>query len=130
MRNVYASRDDHQTAEDGELKQKHPNEVAEKVAEFIKGLEVFKYLGWLLDPSENNSPAVLHNIRKLRQVWERHVKLLQREGTYPSVSETFYHALLQLVLLFGAEMWVLLAPCKHKQFYITQFHSGNTLLYP
>ena len=84
----------------------------------------------MLDQSDNNSPELLHNIRKLRQVWERHGKLIQREGTYPSVSETFYHALLQLVLLFGAEMWVLLAPCKHKQFYITQFHSGNILLYP
>ena len=35
-------------------------------------------------------------------------KLLRREGEDPRVSEIFYQAVMQAVLLFGAENWVLL----------------------
>ena len=34
-------------------------------------------------------------------------KLLRREGAEPQVSAMFYRALVQTVLLFGAETWVL-----------------------
>ena len=37
-------------------------------------------------------------------------KLLHREGVDPAVSEKFYRVLVQAVLLFGADTWVLLAP--------------------
>ena len=47
-------------------------------AEFIKGVEVFKYLGWMLYRLDNDWPAVLQNIRKARQVWERLRKMLRR----------------------------------------------------
>ena len=36
--------------------------------------------------------------------------MLRREGADSSVSEKFYGALVQAVLFFGAEMWVLSAP--------------------
>ena len=71
---------------------------------------MFKYLGQLLYRLDGDWPEVLHNIRKARQVWGRRRKLLRREGVYSDVSKTFYHAVLQVVLLFGAETWVLLAP--------------------
>ena len=48
----------------------------EEELEHIEWLEVFKYLGELLDWSYNNRPAVLHNIRKARQVWGRLGKML------------------------------------------------------
>ena len=38
-------------------------------AECIKGVGRFKYLGRLLDRSDDDWPAVLHNIRKTRKVW-------------------------------------------------------------
>ena len=63
---------------------------------------MFKYLGRMLDQSYGNWPEVLRNIRKVHQVWGRIGKLLRREGVEPSVSETFYHAVGQEVLLFGA----------------------------
>ena len=47
-------------------------------------IEVFKFLGQMLDRSDNNWPVVLHNIRKTRQVWGRLVKFLQREGSEPA----------------------------------------------
>ena len=66
----------------------------------------FKYLGRLLDRSDDDRPAVLHNIRKARQVWGWLGKLLRREGSEPVVSEKFYRAVVQAVLLFGEETWV------------------------
>ena len=67
---------------------------------------VFKYLVPLLDQIDYNSPEVIRNIWKVRQVCERLRKLLRREWAYTSVLEKFYHAVLQSVLLFGAETWV------------------------
>ena len=55
----------------------------EEEAERIKGVEVFKYLGRMLDRSDENRPSVLQNIRKARQVWGRLGELLRREGAEP-----------------------------------------------
>ena len=33
---------------------------------------------------------------------------MSREGAYPTVSEKFYRVVVQLVLLFGLETWVLM----------------------
>ena len=51
---------------------------------------------------------VLWNIGKARQVWSRLGELLRREGTEPRVSGMFSQEVVQEVLLFGAETWVLL----------------------
>ena len=71
---------------------------------------MFKFFGQLLDRSDNNWPVVLHNIRKTRQVWGRLMKFLQKEGSEPAVLESFYCLVFQVLLLFGADTWVLLAP--------------------
>ena len=68
----------------------------------------------MLDRSDDDWPAVLRNIRKARQMWVRLRKMLRREGVDISVSEKFYHALIQAVLLFGGDTWVLLAPMAHR----------------
>ena len=52
---------------------------------------------------------MLRNIRRKRQVWGRLGKFLRQEGVDPILSEKFYRAVVQAVLLFGAETWVLLA---------------------
>ena len=71
--------------------------IGEDEAERINGL------GRLLGRSDNDWPTVLHNISKSRQVWGHLGKLLLREEPEPTVSETFYHAVVQAVILFGAE---------------------------
>ena len=43
-------------------------------------------------------------------MWGRLDKLLQREGVKPEVSEKFYRVVVQAVLFFGAETWVILVP--------------------
>ena len=75
---------------------------------------MLKYLGWMLEQSEYDCPAFLHDIWKARQVWGKLGKLLQIEGAEPAVSEIFHRAVVQAVLLFGAETWVLLAPMAHR----------------
>ena len=52
--------------------------TGEEEAEFIEGVKVFKYLGRLLDWSDDNWPAVLQKIRKLHQVWGQIRKMLRR----------------------------------------------------
>ena len=47
------------------------------------------------------------NIKKARRNWGRLAQVLGREGADPKVSRTFYIAVTQQVLLFGAETWVL-----------------------
>ena len=47
------------------------------------------------------------NIRKARVSWGRLERVLGQEGAYPKESRSFYTAVTQQVLLFGAESWVL-----------------------
>ena len=72
-------------------------------------MDSFKYLGRLLHRTGKDWPAVRRNIGKARKVWRQLGKLLKREGADPIVSANFYQALVQEVLLFGAETWVLTA---------------------
>ena len=67
----------------------------------------FKCLGILLDRSDDYWTAVLGNIRKESWVWGRLWKLFWRERADSTVSEKFYCAVVQVVLLFGADTWLL-----------------------
>ena len=79
----------------------------EDETERIDGVGRLKKPGRLLDWSDDDWPEILHNISKARQVWGRLGKILWREGVEPTVLEKFYRALVQAVLMFGAETWVL-----------------------
>ena len=83
--------------------------TGEDIADNIEGVEVIKYWGRLLDCLDDNWTTVLRNIRKARHVWGCLGKFLLIEGAYPFILEKFYHAMVQAVLLFGAETWVLFA---------------------
>ena len=67
-------------------------------------------LGW----SENDWPEVLWNFMKYLREWNLLGKLLRRGGVEPQVSAMFYRAVVQVVLLLGAETWVLLEVLYHK----------------
>ena len=81
--------------------------IEEDDTECIEGVETFEYLGRILERSDDDCPEVLWNFGKARRVWNRMGKLLRREGAEPRVSAIFYRAVVQTVLLFGAETWVL-----------------------
>ena len=61
----------------------------------------------MLTNTDNDWPAVAGNIRKARANWGRLARILGQEGTDQKVSHSFYTAVTQHVLLFGAESWVL-----------------------
>ena len=81
--------------------------TGEDEEECIKGVGRFKYIRRLLDWSENDWPSVLQNISKERKVWGRLRKIFWREGGETAVSEKFYHTIVQAVLFFGTDTWVL-----------------------
>ena len=83
-------------------------------SECIEGVENFKYLGLMLDRLDKNLPTVFWNTGKVRQVWDRQGKLLRREGEEPRVSEMFYREVVQAVLIFGSETWILSAEIYRK----------------
>ena len=73
----------------------------------IKNFLAFKYLGRVLTASEDDWLEVFGNLGKARRSWGCLSQVLGREGADPKVSRTFYTAVSQAVLLFGAETWVL-----------------------
>ena len=50
----------------------------------------------------------------MRKVWERLWKLLRRKGADPRVAAMLYRALVQAIILYGSETWVLLAEMYRK----------------
>ena len=54
--------------------------MGEDEAECIERVENFKYLGRMLDQSENDWPEVCRNVGKAIRVWSRLGKMLRREG--------------------------------------------------
>ena len=60
-----------------------------------------------------NCPAVVTNLRKDLKVWSCLSRILGREETYARVLGTFYIAVVQATLLFGAVLWVK-TPCMER----------------
>ena len=83
------------------------NLTGENGTECIEKVETFKYLGRILDRLDDDWNAVLQNFGKAFRVWNRLGKLLRREGADPRVSVVFYWVVVQTVLLFRSETWVL-----------------------
>ena len=54
--------------------------TGEDDTECIEGVETFKYLGRILDQSDDDWPAVLWNVGKARRVWNLLGKMLWMEG--------------------------------------------------
>ena len=66
----------------------------------------FKYLGIVPSAADYDWTELVQNIVKSRMVWWRISKILSREGEIPRVSGYFFKVVVQLVLLFSEETWV------------------------
>ena len=66
-----------------------------------------KYLGRVLSEEDNNWPVVVRNLRRARQKWARLTRVLSREGAYARTLGHIYLAVVQSVMLYGSETWVL-----------------------
>ena len=74
----------------------------------MENVPTFQYRGRTLDQTDDDCPAVRQNIMRSRSVWGRLGKLLLREGAEKKLLESFYRAVVQAILLYGSETWVLL----------------------
>ena len=68
----------------------------------MRAMTEFKYLGRVLTNTDDDWPALAGNIRKVRASWGKLAKILGREGADLKVTRSFYTAVTQQVLLFGA----------------------------
>ena len=74
--------------------------------EQLQTVSWFKYLGRILTEGDYDWSAVAGNLVKARKSWGRLQGILSREGAKKRVSGNFFKAVVQQVLLFGAETWV------------------------
>ena len=89
--------------------------------EMVEVVENFNYIKQTLYQTNDDWPAVRQNIMCARSVWGRLGTLLRREGVDHKVSEMFYRAVAQVLLLFVSETWVLLAEMERK---VEREHTG------
>ena len=78
----------------------------EAYREQLESVPRFTYLGRVKTAGDDDWPAVAGNLNKARRSWGRLQRILIREGATPQISGSFFKAVVQQVLLFGAETWV------------------------
>ena len=77
----------------------------------VNGIEIervssFNYLGRRLDQNDDDSNCILANIKKARGLWGNISNILKREGANAVTMSKFYRAIVQSVLLYGADSWI------------------------
>ena len=82
---------------------------------------MFRYLGRIIDQTDDDWPAVRQNIMCASLVCGRLGALLQLEGSYPRVEAMLYRAGVQAILLYGLDTWFLLAALDNK---LEGLHTG------
>ena len=66
----------------------------------------FKYLGCLLTATNDNLPDFTSNFQKASNIWSRVAWILRWEGAGTRKLVRFYVAVVQDILLFGSETWM------------------------
>ena len=73
----------------------------------LMAVSSLRYLGRTLSSTDENWPAVERNFQRARGKWGRLTKILGREGADKRTAGRLYVTVMQAVLLFGSEKWVL-----------------------
>ena len=79
----------------------------EAYGKLLEKVSTFKYLGQVMTAEDDNWLAVAGNLVKPQKSWGSLSRIPIREGADTRVSGNFFKAVVQAVLLFGAEPWVL-----------------------
>ena len=83
-------------------------EIALKAyGEPLETVTLFKYMGQAMTAGDDDWPLVAGNLRKDWKSWTRMTRILGQEGADPRISGFCLNALVQVVLLFGSETWVM-----------------------
>ena len=73
----------------------------------LESVSSFKYLGRILTSTDDDWPALYKNLAKARKRWGMVSRVLARDGANERAMAMFYKAVVQSVLLFGSETWVI-----------------------
>ncbi len=73
----------------------------------LEQIEVYKYLGKMMAQENNNTQALRAQLQKACATWAWVGQVLWNKNTSPFVAARFYQAVVQAVLLYGSEMWVI-----------------------
>ena len=73
----------------------------------IKNVSKFKYLGRVLDSTDLDDKAVTLNLKNAREWWGRMIRILTGDGIRTRTLARFYVTVVQAILLYGSETWVL-----------------------
>ena len=65
-----------------------------------------KYLGRMILAADNNWPAVVKILSRSWTFWRRILRILSREEVAPRVSGFFLNSVVQALLLFGSDTWM------------------------
>jgi hypothetical protein len=83
----------------------------------IEQVAQFRYLGRMMDEHDDDSHAMGRQLSRARTKWSRFAAVLRANGVKPRVMGYFYKAVVQAVLLYGSETWVL------SEYYLRQLRS-------
>ncbi len=73
----------------------------------LERVDVFKYLGHLMSQDDDDIQAIRAQIRKARSSWACIGQVLWSEKVSPFDAARFYQAIIQAILLYGSESWVI-----------------------
>lgn len=73
----------------------------------IDKVHSFRYLGRPIAASNSDWPALYRNLQKAKQQWAYISRVLTNEGAPPKAAGMFYKSIVQSVLLYACETWVL-----------------------
>ena len=72
-----------------------------------------KYLGRVISATDDDWTAVVRTLDRAKKVRSRMLRIISREVAPPQVSGFFFKAVIQAVLILGADTWVV-TPCMGK----------------
>jgi Reverse transcriptase (RNA-dependent DNA polymerase) len=76
--------------------------------ETIENVHEFKYLGRIITDTDDDKPTVTHNLNKAGKAWGQIYRLLSHEKKRNlKAVVSVYRAIIQAILLYGSETWVL-----------------------
>jgi hypothetical protein len=73
----------------------------------IERVAEYQYLGRIISFDDSDTPAVSARLALARAKWGRMSKVLSTQTASPRVMGKFYTAVLQAILLYGCESWVI-----------------------
>ena len=73
----------------------------------METVEEFRYLGSILTQDDNDTPTIIRQIKKSRQSWNGIARILRYEGANAITMAKFYLAVVQSILLYGADSWTI-----------------------